>query len=125
MTAFIPPQAILEPTKGHGSKHTWTVKKIKGWTKLLWSTTPEQWRCLDKLNTQESHWNWRARGSKTTLGRAYGIAQALPAKKMNQISKDWKTNPATQVVWQKKYIELRYSNKPCYALAHEKRKGWY
>jgi hypothetical protein len=80
---------------------------------------------LDKLNIQESLWNYRSTGALTTLGRAYGIAQALPASKMASVGLDYKSNPITQIIWQKKYIDSRYSGKPCYAWKHEVQRGWY
>ena len=102
--------------------HEWSKAEIKRTTKYIWSTSNKEWKCLDALNTHESQWNWHARNHR---GGAYGIPQALPPTKYNVISTDWKTNPITQVVWQKKYIETRYSGKPCYAWHHEQKKGWY
>lgn len=122
---FIAPTPLLDPIEGHSNAHHWTKAEVKRWTKLLWHTSQAQWRCLDLLNKHESRWDYQAVGSRTTLGRAYGIAQALPARKYNVISTDWKINPMTQVVWQKKYIETRYSGMPCYAWKHEQRRGWY
>lgn len=123
----IAPFSPSSPIKGHSSAHVWTKSEVKIWTKLLWHTTEAEWKCLDQLNTHESQWSWTMRNSH---GGAYGIAQALPADKYEVISTDWKTNPMTQVVWQKKYIEIRYYDKrgvgrPCYAWKHELRKGWY
>jgi hypothetical protein len=123
----IAPQPLLDPVKGHSKAHKWTKVEVKRWTKLLWHTTKDQWNCLDKLNIQESQWSWTMRNPR---GGAYGIAQALPPTKYNVISTDWKFNPMTQVVWQKKYIETRYHDKrgvgmPCYALKHERQRGWY
>jgi len=110
--------------------YVWTKAEVKKWTKLLWHTSRAEWKCLYDLNMQESKWDYQAVGAKTSLGRAYGIAQALPASKYEDISKDWRTNPLTQVVWQKKYLEIRYHDKrgvarPCFALKHERRFGWY
>lgn len=119
---FLAPTPLLDPVKGHSEAHKWTKTEVKHWTKLLWHTNTEQWKCLDKLNTHESQWSWTMRNPR---GGAYGIAQALPPTKYNVISTDWKANPMTQVVWQKKYIETRYSGKPCYAWKHEKVRGWY
>ena len=102
--------------------HVWTKAEVKKITKLIWGTSDKEWKCLDQLNRQESQWNWHARNHR---GGAYGIPQALPPIKYNVISTDWKTNPITQVVWQKKYIESRYAGHPCYAWHHEKAKGWY
>ena len=118
---FSPLKAELKASDGY----VWTKSEVKRWTKLLWHTSKAEWKCLYDLNMQESKWDYKAVGAKTSQGRAYGIAQALPADKYEYISKDWRTNPMTQVVWQKKYIEIRYAGKPCYAWKHELRKGWY
>ena len=83
-----------------------------------------QQSCLNTLWTMESHWNYKAKGSKTRLGQAWGIPQALPGKKMAKIGADWKTNPLTQIKWGVHYIKTRYG-KACYALKHELNKGWY
>ena len=123
----IAPFSPSDPFIDHRQPFKWTKSEVKRWTKLLWHTTPKQWKCLDQLNTQESQWSWTMRNSH---GGAYGIAQALPPSKYEAISNDWRTNPMTQVVWQKKYIEVRYHDRhgvgiPCYAWKHELRKGWY
>jgi len=119
-TLCLPAGRILEP--GVSTKHEWTKAEVKRTTKLIWNTSEQEWKCLDQLNRHESQWNWKIRNHR---GGAYGIPQALPPTKYNVISTDWKTNPITQVVWQKKYIESRYSGKPCYAWHHEKKRGWY
>jgi hypothetical protein len=116
-----PGRGTLEPVV-EGTAHVWTKAEVKYWTKLLWHTTEQEWKCLDQLNRKESQWNWLIRNSH---GGAYGIAQAKPASKYAVISKDWKTNPMTQVIWQKKYIESRYQGHPCYAWKHEKKRKWY
>ena len=36
---------------------------------------------------------------------AYGIPQALPGSKMASEGSDWRTNPATQIIWAIKYME--------------------
>ena len=83
------------------------------------------WKCLNELWTMESHWNYKAVGSKTTQGHAYGIPQALPATKMNDIGTDWRTNYQTQIRWGLKYLRIHWHGNICKALQHEKRRGWY
>ena len=80
-----------------------------------------QFSCLVKLWERESNWRWNATNKSSG---AYGIPQALPASKMASAGADWRTNPETQVKWGLGYISGRYS-KPCSALAHSDRKGWY
>lgn len=87
--------------------------------KYGWSTT--QFGCLNKLWTKESNWRYKARNK--TSG-AHGIAQALPATKMEVVGTDWRTNPVTQISWGLKYIAERYET-PCKALRKHNRSRWY
>jgi hypothetical protein len=81
----------------------------------------DQYNCINRLWTRESHWNYKAHNYRSG---AHGIAQALPASKMEVISSDWRTNPVTQIRWGLRYIEARYST-PCKALAKFKRSHYY
>lgn len=71
----------------------------------------EQYTCLNRLWTKESHWNYQARNPRSG---AHGIAQALPATKMEKVGTDWRTNPITQIQWGLLYISERY-DQPCEA----------
>jgi hypothetical protein len=84
-----------------------------------WSA--RQFTCLDNLWTKESHWNYKARNK---VSGAHGIAQALPATKMEIVGTDWRTNPVTQITWGLKYIDERYEY-PCRAWSKAKRSNWY
>ena len=81
----------------------------------------DQFTCLNRLWTRESHWNYRARNKKSG---AHGIPQALPASRMDVVSTDWRTNPVTQIRWGLRYIEARY-DVPCKAWAKFKRSRYY
>ena len=81
----------------------------------------EQYSCLNKLWTKESNWNYKARNK---VSGAHGIAQALPATKMEVVGTDWRTNPVTQISWGLKYINERYDS-PCKAWSKFKRSRWY
>ena len=81
----------------------------------------KEYKCLNRLWTKESHWNYKARNK---ISGAHGIPQALPASKMNVISTDWRTNPVTQIRWGLRYISIRYET-PCKALAKHKRSNYY
>ena len=83
--------------------------------------TEKEYKCLNTLWTKESHWNYKARNKRSG---AHGIAQALPASKMNVVSTDWRTNPVTQIRWGLRYISIRYET-PCKALAKHKRSNYY
>ena len=87
--------------------------------KYRWSE--RQFACLDNLWTKESKWNYKARNKSSG---AHGIAQALPATKMEIVGTDWRTNPVTQITWGLKYIEERYEY-PCRAWSKSKRSNWY
>jgi hypothetical protein len=80
-----------------------------------------QFECLNRLWTKESHWNYQAHNYRSG---AHGIAQALPANRMEIISTDWRKNPVTQIRWGLRYIEIRYEN-PCKAWAKFKRSKYY
>jgi len=81
----------------------------------------DQFSCLNRLWTKESHWNYQAHNYRSG---AHGIAQALPASKMDLIGKDWRTNPVTQIRWGLHYIDVRYET-PCKAWAKFKRSRYY
>ncbi len=81
----------------------------------------DQYGCLNRLWTKESHWNYKAHNYRSG---AHGIAQALPASKMEIISSDWRTNPVTQIRWGLRYIDIRYET-PCMAWAKFKRSKYY
>jgi hypothetical protein len=80
----------------------------------------DQFPCLDKLWTRESHWNTQA----ANPSGAYGIPQALPGSKMAAYGDDWRTSAATQIKWGLNYIEGRYKT-PCAAWSHSQSTGWY
>ena len=81
----------------------------------------DQYSCLNRLWTKESHWNYKAHNPRSG---AHGIAQALPASKMDVVGTDWRTNPVTQIRWGLRYIDSRYST-PCKAWAKFKRSKYY
>jgi hypothetical protein len=86
-----------------------------------YSWDDNEYSCLNRLWTKESHWNYKAHNYRSG---AHGIAQALPAVKMEVISDDWRTNPVTQIKWGLHYIDLRYDT-PCDAWAKWKRHRYY
>jgi hypothetical protein len=81
----------------------------------------KEYKCLNSLWNKESHWNYKAHNARSG---AHGIAQALPATKMNVVSTDWRTNPVTQIRWGLRYISIRYET-PCKALAKHNRSNYY
>lgn len=98
------------------------AKKVaKALMKSKYSWGNGQYECLNSLWKKESHWNYRAHNYRSG---AHGIAQALPAVKMEVISSDWRTNPLTQITWGLHYIDLRYET-PCAAWAKWRRSHYY
>ncbi|MEV4118217.1 lytic transglycosylase domain-containing protein [Micromonospora sp. NPDC049645] len=77
--------------------------------------------CLEKLWTKESGWNHKASNSSSG---AYGIPQSLPGSKMGSVADDWRTNPATQIIWGLGYIKGRYKT-PCGAWSYFQNNGHY
>jgi len=88
-------------------------------TDYKWGSS--QFGCLKTLWDRESHWNYKSHNYNSG---AHGIAQALPAVKMETIALDWRTNPVTQIRWGLSYINSRYHS-PCKALSRFKWAGYY
>lgn len=80
-----------------------------------------EYTCLDYLWISESDWDPSAENS--TSG-AYGIPQSLPPAKMARAGADWRTNPATQIEWGLRYIDLSYGT-PCSAWSFKQANNWY
>ncbi|MCZ0981925.1 transglycosylase SLT domain-containing protein [Streptomyces diastatochromogenes] len=91
----------------------------KAYAKSVLSTT--QFFCADAVFTRESNWNPYA--TNPTSG-AYGIAQALPARKYASAGSDWRSNGITQVRWGLSYMKSRYGS-PCGAWAFWQSRHWY
>lgn len=73
------------------------------------------WADYNYIISHESSWNPTATNPESG---AYGLPQSLPANKMASAGSDWRTNPVTQLKWQKAYIESRYGS------ADNARKYW-
>ncbi|MCC3303133.1 hypothetical protein [Arthrobacter sp. zg-Y895] len=80
-----------------------------------------QLTCLDTLWTKESEWLTSALNPSSG---AYGIAQSLPAEKMQVAGADWKVSYSTQINWGLDYIASRYGS-PCSALSFHYANNWY
>lgn len=80
-----------------------------------------QWYCLRRLWNLESSWRVHADNPSS---RAYGIPQALPGRKMRSAGDHWKSNAETQIRWGLRYVRGRYE-RPCGAMRHKERYGWY
>ena len=80
-----------------------------------------QFECFNNIIMRESM--WKVDATNPSSG-AYGIPQALPGSKMASEGSDWRTNPATQIIWGVKYMKDRYGS-PCAAWSFKADKGWY
>jgi hypothetical protein len=80
-----------------------------------------QFDCFNNIIIRESM--WRIDATNPSSG-AYGIPQALPGSKMASIASDWRTNPATQIIWAIGYMKDRYGS-PCAAWSFKSANGWY
>lgn len=74
--------------------------------------------CLIKLYGKESAFNSKAIGNDSGKSKAYGIPQ-LKSEFIKDLS------PNKQIDYGMKYITHRYKGKPCLALSHSNRLGWY
>ena len=80
-----------------------------------------QFTCFNNIIMRESM--WKVNATNPSSG-AYGIPQALPGSKMATIASDWRTNPATQIIWGIEYMKKRYGS-PCDAWSFKHSHGWY
>jgi hypothetical protein len=81
----------------------------------------DQFSCYDNIIMRESMWDTYAENASSG---AYGIPQALPASKLSKFGSDWRTNPATQILWGLDYVKDRYGT-PCSAWGFKSSHGWY
>jgi len=96
----------------------WVVEDSKAYAHdVVLSWANNQYRCLDKLWTQESNWRSDAYNKVKVMGKnAGGIPQILGL--------DPKTPAPIQIDRGMKYIMHRYGT-PCMAWKFHQRKGWY
>ena len=80
-----------------------------------------QFDCFNNIIMRESM--WKVNATNPSSG-AYGIPQALPGSKMATVASDWRTNPATQIIWGIEYMKDRYGS-PCSAWGFKSSHGWY
>ena len=83
--------------------------------------TEHDYQCLVSLWYRESGWRVTA---ENRYSGAYGIPQALPARKMASAGSDYLTNYKTQIDWGLGYISSRYGS-PSNAWEHSETNGWY
>jgi len=81
----------------------------------------DEYSCFNNIIIRESKWRIDATNPRSG---AYGIPQALPGSKMASAGSDWRTNPATQIIWSLGYMKDRYGS-PCAAWSFKRSRGWY
>jgi hypothetical protein len=106
--------SVLAAVSGEPRDVAKALAASRGWT-------GGEWICLDKLWQHESKFQTTVRNSQSG---AYGIPQALPARKMASAGADWRTNPVTQIMWGLGYIDARYGS-PCGAWSYWVRHNSY
>ena len=104
--------------------HQSRVEQIKRQLRPAWGPWAFPDSCLREISRRETVgtysptiWNYGGSG-------AYGIGQALPAKKMKPYGADYMTNPWTQLRWMIHYVDGRYGGS-CAALSFHNANGWY
>lgn len=80
-----------------------------------------QYACFNNIIIRESNWDTHATNASSG---AYGIPQSLPGSKMASVGSDWRTNPATQIIWGIEYMKDTYGS-PCGAWGFKSSHGWY
>ncbi len=81
----------------------------------------DQFACFSWIISRES--NWDPSATNRSSG-AYGLPQSLPGSKMASAGADWRTNPATQIIWGVQYMKTRYGS-PCEARSYWESHGNY
>lgn len=112
--AAAPAAAVVADDPAAAKAYAATTLSARGWG-------AEQMSCLTQLWERESSWLTSAENPSSG---AYGIAQSLPASKMESVGADWATNYQTQIAWGLTYIAGRYGT-PCGAWGHSNAVGWY
>ena len=81
----------------------------------------DQFACFSWIISRES--NWDPQATNRSSG-AFGLPQSLPGSKMASAGADWRTNPATQIIWGVQYMKTRYGS-PCEAQTYWQSHGNY
>lgn len=110
--------SFSQPTQIKITPREWVVKDSKAYAKDVVSAWADnQYECLDKLWTKESHWRPEAFNKQKVMGKnAGGIPQILGMSP--------KVPAPLQIDRGMKYIIHRYGT-PCMAWKFHQRKGWY
>lgn len=116
------PPGLFGATDASASTTFVTPADVLAAEKAVYGTGPEL-ECDRELVHDESSDKVDATNPSS---RAYGLPQSLPAEKMASAGPDWRTNPVTQLTWQKDYVDGRYGG-VCQALALWKIRNphWY
>jgi hypothetical protein len=111
-------EQVHESSKIKPVVHVWNTEDSKAYANDIINMWAEnQYACLDKLWTKESHWRPEAYNSVKVMGKnAGGIPQLLGMSP--------KVPPTFQIERGFKYIMHRYGT-PCQAWKFHQKNGWY
>ena len=114
-------QAKIKAALAAAAKKAAEEKAAREILKNKYGYGSSQFDCFNNIIIRESM--WRIDATNPSSG-AYGIPQALPGSKMASVASDWRTNPATQIIWAIGYMKDRYGS-PCAAWSFKSANGWY
>lgn len=135
------PEPIPEPPKPVEKPKTKPAQPVSG-TQADWMAqagiAQSDWAYVEKIIGAENHlwcptrWNGQKHcpnvvtetNPNPRASSAYGICQALPARKMASAGADWQTNVVTQLKWCHSYAHARYGSWQN-AWAEWQRKHWW
>jgi hypothetical protein len=105
MAAYIAMGAALGPNGTPGQNQALARAMMSAydpaWTAADFAVLVKGWDA-------ESGWKTEAFNQPGNFDAAYGIPQSDPGTKMASAGADWKTNPATQILWGFGYIKGKY-----------------
>lgn len=114
-------QARALKNRGHAAGTTDPREIARQTLRNTYGYGADQYSCFNYIIMRESM--WKVNATNPSSG-AYGIPQALPGSKMATVAADWRTNPATQIIWAIEYMKDRYGS-PCDAQGFKAALGWY
>ena len=103
--ALLPHSADASPQSTARVGSAQSVAAFKAWARS--QVGARQFAALNRIWTHESGWNRYARNPSSG---AYGIPQALPARKLRHAGRDWSWNGYTQMRWGLHYIRSHYGS---------------
>lgn len=117
--SHVPPDLLSAPT---APASVATPADVLAAEQAVYGTGPDL-ACDQELVSHESSNEVEA---ENPVSHAYGLPQSLPAEKMASAGPDWRTNPVTQLRWQKGYVDDVYGGVcPAWAKWQARNPHWY